>query len=61
MNINYDDGGGGGDDEDAAGDNDAEEKRRWYLKWRRRNMNPRHTTLAVKKSSLNSWRISNRE
>jgi hypothetical protein len=61
MNINDDGGGGGGDDKDAADDNDAEEKRRWYLKWRRRNMIPRYTTLAVKKTSLNSWRNSNRE
>ena len=58
MNIN-DDGGGGGDDEDAADDKDVEEKLWWYLKWRRRNTIPRYTTLAVKKTSLSSWRIIN--
>jgi len=61
MNVNDGGGGGGGGDEDAADDNDAEEKRWWYLKWRRRNMIPRYTTLAVKKTPLNSWRITNRE
>ena len=60
MNIS-DDGGGGGDDEDAADDNGAEEKIWWYLKWRRRYVIPRYSTLAVKKNSLNSWRISKRE
>jgi hypothetical protein len=61
MNINDDVGGGGVDDDDADDDNDAEEKRWWHLKRRRRDMIPRYTTLTVKKTSLNSWRISNRE
>ena len=61
MNVSHYSGGGGGDNEDAADDNGAEGKRMLISKLSRRHMIPRYTTLAVKKSSLNNWRISKRE
>jgi hypothetical protein len=56
VSINDDVGGGGDDGNADDDDNDAEEKKMVMniSKTKRRNMIPRCTTLALKKTSLNS-------